>query len=514
MGHKYLFNTKHIKFNNSNIKHKIPFNYKTINKPSNNNIFSRVKFNKPRGISVRVIVFCLVSFSLSVSISFFLCPPKIRNIHQGSSRIVPLNCALLETLNLSLKNPAILAGTIPLLLQVSNLVIHPVLAHIAGVSIVRIVVSSTCSIMTRHGIVCPAQSLTDRGIHSWGSILTTADTPGNHTSLYIGVRVIFRGAHKGASSISFACVFAIDSSCTDEGIMELVLLSQPGGSQLILALIVAHNWEVNLLEDNLVLSCRTKLVLAPPSGKAGGSIKQFLSLRKTDCVNMTGEDYKVIVKIASIKLWANIESLNISVLMRVWLSLVLSVPLSTPDLQFCRGLSELVHTVPSSEDNSWSNERASALVEVHCLWPTSISTLLLYRLLMEDSAHVGPFTKLGLRLGESLDSYSKTILVPSSTFRSVLDLGRWWRNEVRIFTANIKEARAFAVFWSQTTKAIPDINKPCSISDSKVRTHILVIQCSQHNSQKLCSLQQLLCLLLVVLILGHNHWDTYYLTPG
>merc|ERR1712013_255174 len=267
MGHKYLFNTKHIKFNNSNIKHKIPFNYKTINKPSNNNIFSRVKFNKPRGISVRVIVFCLVSLSLSVSISFFLCPPKIRNIHQRSSRIVPLNCALLETLNLSLKNPAILAGTIPLLLQVSNLVIHPVLAHIAGVSIVRIVVSSTCSIMTRHGIVYPAQSLTDRGIHSWGSILTTANTPGNHTSLYVGVRVIFRGAHKGASSISFACVLAIDSSCTDEGIME-----------------------VNLLEDNLVLSCRSKLVLAPPSGKAGGSIKQFLSLRKTDCSNMAGED--------------------------------------------------------------------------------------------------------------------------------------------------------------------------------------------------------------------------------
>merc|ERR1712013_152405 len=172
MGHGYLFNTKHIKFNNSNIKHKIPFNYKTINKPSNNNIFSRVKFNKPRGINIRNIPFCLVSLSLSVSISFFLCPPKIRNIHQRS------------------------------------------------------------------------------------------------------------------------------------------------------------------------------------------------------------------------------------------------------------------------------------------------------RLLMEDSAHVGPFTKLGLRLCESLDSYSKTILVPSSTFRSVLDLGRWWRNEVRIFTANIKEARAFAVFWSQTAKAIPDINKPCSISDN------------------------------------------------
>merc|ERR1712013_815152 len=127
---------------------------------------------------------------------------------------------------------------------------------------------------------------------------------------------------------------------------------------------------------------------------------------------------------------ANIkEARAFAVLMRVWLSLVLSVPLSTPGLQFCRGLSELVHTVRSSEDNSRSNQRASALVEVHCLWLTSICTLLLYRLLMEDSAHVGPFTKLRLRLCESLDSYSKTILVPSSTFRSVLDLGRWWRNE-------------------------------------------------------------------------------------
>merc|ERR1719153_540090 len=415
----------------------------------------------------------MVSLSLSVSISISLCPPKVLNIHQRSSRIVPLNCALLESLNLSLKNPAVLAGTIPLLLQVSNLVIHPVLAHIAGVSIVRIVVSSTCSIMTRHGIVYPAQSLTDRGIHSWGSILTTANTPGNHTSLYVGVRVIFRGTHKGASSISLACVLAIDSSCTDEGIMELVLLSKPGGPQLVLALIVAHHWEVNLLEDNLVLSCRSKLVLTPPCSKTGCSIKEFISLRKTDSVNMTGEDKvfrceensKVIVKIASIKLWVNIECLNISVLMRVWLSLVLSVPLSAPDLQFCRSLSELVHTVRSSQDNSRSNQSPSALVEVHCLWFTTISTLLLYGLLMEDSAHVGPFTKLGLRLGESLDSYSKTILVPSSTFRSVLDLGRRRRNEIRIFAANIKEARAFAVFRSQTTKAIPDVNKSCSVSD-------------------------------------------------
>merc|ERR1719233_1400589 len=134
--------------------------------------------------------------------------------------------------------------------------------------------------------------------------------------------------------------------------------------------------------------------------------------------------------------------------MRVWFCLVLSVPLSTPDLQFCRSLSELVHAVSSSQDNSRSNQRPSAHVDAHCLWLTGISTLLLYGLFMEDSAHVGPFTKLGLRLVESLDSHSKPILVSTSTFRSILDLGRRWRNKVRIFAASINDARAFVDHFS------------------------------------------------------------------
>merc|ERR1712013_259970 len=120
-------------------------------------------------------------------------------------------------------------------------------------------------------------------------------------------------------------------------------------------------------------------------------------------------------------------------------------------------------TESESQFGEWPHKGASS-ISFACVF--AIDSSCTDEGIMEDSAHVGPFTKLGLRLGESLDSYSKTILVPSSTFRSVLDLGRWWRNEVRIFAADVKEARAFAVFWSQTTKAIPDINKSSSISDN------------------------------------------------
>ena len=122
--------------------------------------------------------------------------------------------------------------------------------------------------------------------------------------------------------------------------MELVLLSQSCGPQPLLALVVAHHWQVNLLEDHLVLPCRSKPVLAPPSSKTCGPIKQFISLRKIGGVNVAGqdkvlggkEDSEIILKITSIKFWMYVECLTISVLMWVWFCLVLSVPLPTPDL--------------------------------------------------------------------------------------------------------------------------------------------------------------------------------------
>ena len=96
------------------------------------------------------------------------------------------------------------------------------------------------------------------------------------------------------------------------------------------------------------------------------------------------ENSKVILEISSIKLWVNGHVLNISVLMRIGFCLMLGVPFSTSDLQFCWVLSELVDTMSSCQDDSRGNQGTSALV--HILWFSSI----------EDSTHVRPLPKLGL----------------------------------------------------------------------------------------------------------------------
>merc|ERR1719411_350846 len=232
--------------------------------------------------------------------------------------------------------------------------------------------------------------------------------------------------------------------------------------------------KVNLLENHLVLPSSSKLILAPSSGETCCSIKDLISCGQTGGVNVLiknkfsigEEDSKVVLEVSSVKLRMNGEILNISVLMRIRFSLMLCVPLSTSDLQFCWVLSKLVNTMSSSQDNSRSNQGTSTLIQVDCLWFSAVSSLLLHWLGVEDSTHVRPLSKLRLRLGESLDSGSKTIVVSSSALWLVFDNWWWWRrNEVRILATDIKEAWTLAVFWSQSTKSIPDVNKTCTVSD-------------------------------------------------
>merc|ERR1719420_895587 len=128
--------------------------------------------------------------------------------------------------------------------------------------------------------------------------------------------------------------------------------------------------KINLLENHLVLSSSSKLVLAPSSGETCCSIKDLVSGRQTGRVNVlvknefsVGEENSKVI-------------LKISVLMRIGFCLMLSVPFSTSDLQFCWVLSELVDTMSSSQDDSRGNQGTSALVQVDCLWLSSaISSL-------------------------------------------------------------------------------------------------------------------------------------------
>jgi len=79
---------------------------------------------------------------------------------------------------------------------------------------------------------------------------------------------------------------------------------------------------------------------------------------------------------------------------------------------------------------------------------------------------MGPLSKLGLVLLETLDPHSKTILVTLTTFGNVLynRRGRGW-DKVWILAADIKEAWTLAVFWAQDPKPIPDVDQASSVCD-------------------------------------------------
>jgi len=80
---------------------------------------------------------------------------------------------------------------------------------------------------------------------------------------------------------------------------------------------------------------------------------------------------------------------------------------------------------------------------------------------------MGPLSKLGLVLLETLDPHSETVLVTLTTFGNVLHnrRRRGW-DKVWIFAADVKEARTLAVFWAEDPKTIPDVDQASSVRDN------------------------------------------------
>merc|ERR1712108_95692 len=230
----------------------------------------------------------------------------------------------------------------------------------------------------------------------------------------------------------------------------------PGGPKRGLTLVMANNWQVDLLENNLVISSSSKLVLSPPCGKACLEIKEFLWLGKADRVNVGlkvkvlggVQNSPVIGEVPWVELWVDVQGLDVSVLVGPGLLL------------------ELGSTVGSSEDDPRGNEGASTLVEVHGLRFSSIARILSNGLLSEDCTHVRPFPKLGLVLVEALDPNPESVLVPLATLGHVLHNRRRGRgDEVRVKAADIKEPRTLAVLRAEDAKAIPDVNEATAICD-------------------------------------------------
>merc|ERR1712227_454138 len=103
---------------------------------------------------------------------------------------------------------------------------------------------------------------------------------------------------------------------------------------------MADNWQVDLLENHLVVSSSSKLVLTPSCGKACLEIKELFWLRKADGVNMSlkvkvlgcVENGPIVGKVPRVEFRMDIQVLDISVLMGPGLGLVLCVP--SPHLIF------------------------------------------------------------------------------------------------------------------------------------------------------------------------------------
>merc|ERR1719213_1171449 len=138
----------------------------------------------------------------------------------------------------------------------------------------------------------------------------------------VGVGVILAGADEGGAAVTLARVLAGHTSGAEEGVVELVLLAEPGGPELVLAHGLVHHREANLLEDNLVLTRGPELVLAPASGEAGGAVEDLVGVGKTDSVKMLVQDKvlgdkensEVILEIPAVKLWVDVEARHLSVL--------------------------------------------------------------------------------------------------------------------------------------------------------------------------------------------------------
>merc|ERR1719273_480569 len=270
------------------------------------------------------------------------------------------------------------------LAEAGELSIHPGLALLSRVAPVAGIGAGPLTKLAGHGVVDPADTLGHRGVDTRGVVLATSDTPSNDASLDVRSWVELALADQRAASISLASVLAINSASADERVVKLEPLAKPGGPGGGLALVVANNWQVDLLENNLVIASSSKLILSPPCGEAALAIKELLCLCKTHSVNVSlkvkvlgcVENCPVVGEVPWVEFRVDVQGLNVSVLVGPGLCLVLGVPFSTTDLQLGWFLLELGSTVGSGKDDSRGNQGASTLVEVHGLRFSSVSWIL------------------------------------------------------------------------------------------------------------------------------------------
>merc|ERR1719305_1678805 len=199
--------------------------------------------------------------------------------------------------------------------------------------------------------------------------LATANTPGYYSHLSESLWIVPLGADQGATTISTTGVLAFLSPSADEGLIEPEPSSEPGGSQPVQALGVAHHGKRHLFQHHLVLSLLAKDILAPTFHIAAlAQLKVLLIVGQANGVNMVGE-LKIslhkqksngIAKIPRVELCVADNVVDWTILMIQGFSFSLRVPFATAYHKFSRVGFKLGHFVSSSENHTGGNEGGSS----------------------------------------------------------------------------------------------------------------------------------------------------------
>merc|ERR550525_2120025 len=146
-------------------------------------------------------------------------PGEVADVDQGGGRLLPADCALAVAVDHVLEDPGEPPGGVPLGGELGQLAFQPDLADVGG----EAEVGGGEAVVAGDGLVYPAGGLAHVSVHPGGSVLPAADAPGHDPGLDVGVGVVLGGADQGAAAVSLAGVLAVDSSSTDEAVVELEL---------------------------------------------------------------------------------------------------------------------------------------------------------------------------------------------------------------------------------------------------------------------------------------------------
>lgn len=98
--------------------------------------------------------------------------------------------------------------------------------------------------------------------------LSATDSPRDNTDQLPG-SISF--AHHRTATVSFARIFALFTAGANKSWIQLVTVAQTSAAQLLLALLLSYDWNIDLLEDVLVLAEITEGVFSPAGGPATSS---------------------------------------------------------------------------------------------------------------------------------------------------------------------------------------------------------------------------------------------------